>query len=91
MVRWKEFWRYQKQSTEPEANEEIEEESRFMATGLNTGLKPTIGVKIAKHGYDNLEGFLTAVKKTSSRRLLNAGVLNDRTEKQLKYTTSFKN
>ena len=91
MVSWKEFWRYQKQSTEPEANEEIEEESRFMATGLNTGLKPTFGVKIAKHGSDNLKGFLTAVKKTSSRRLLNTGVLNDRTEKQLKSTTSFKN
>ena len=34
-----------------------------MATGLNTGLKPTFGVKTAKHGSDNLEGFLTAVEK----------------------------
>ena len=65
MVRWKEFWRDQKRSTEPEANEKIEEESRLMATALNTGLKPTFGVKTAKHGFDNLEGFLTAVKKTS--------------------------
>ena len=64
MVRWKEFWRDQKQSTEPEANEKIEEESRFMATGLNIGLKPTFGVKTAKHGSDNQEGFLTAVGKT---------------------------
>ena len=40
VVRWKEFWRDQKQSTEPEENE-IEESSIFMATGLNTGLKPT--------------------------------------------------
>ena len=35
-----------------------------MATGLNTGLKPTFGLKTAKHGSDNLEGFLTAVEKT---------------------------
>ena len=56
--------RDQKQSTEPEENEEIEEESGFMATGLNTGLKPTFGVKTEKNGSDNLEGFLTAVGKT---------------------------
>ena len=62
-MRWKEFWRDQKQSTEPEANEKIEEEYRFVATGLNTGLKPTFGVKTAKNGFDNLEGFLTAVIK----------------------------
>ena len=62
-----------------------------MATGLKTGLKPTFGVNIEKHGSDNLEGFLTAAGKPSSRRLLNADVLNARTEKQLKYTTSFKN
>ena len=41
MLWWKEFWRDQKQLTEPEANEEIEEESRFMATSLNTDLKPS--------------------------------------------------
>ena len=35
-----------------------------MATGLNTGLKPTSGIKTAKHGSDKLEGFLTAVVKT---------------------------
>ena len=62
-MRWKEFWRDQEQSTEPEENK-IEKESRFMATGLNTGLKPTFGVKTAKHGSDNLKGFLTAVGKT---------------------------
>ena len=49
VVRWKEFWRDQKQSTEPEAIEEIEEASRFMFTGLNTGLNPTFGLKTAKH------------------------------------------
>ena len=32
-----------------------------MATGLNNGLKPTFGIKTAKHGYENIEGFLTAV------------------------------
>ena len=90
MVRWKEFWRDQKKSTEPKANEKIEEESRFMATGLNTGLNLTFGVKAEKHGSDNLEGFLTAVEKSSSRRFLNADVLNARIEKQLKSTTSFK-
>ena len=79
VVRWKGFWRDQKQSIGPEANEEIEEEYRFMATGLNTGLKPTFGVKTEKHGSDNLKCFLTAVGKPSSRRLLNADVLNART------------
>ena len=64
VVRWNEFWRDQKQSTKTELNEIIEEEnSRFMDTGLNTGLKPTFGIKTAKHGSDNLEGFLTAVGK----------------------------
>ena len=43
VVMWKEFWRDQKQSTKTELNEIIEEEnSIFMATGLNTGLKPKI-------------------------------------------------
>ena len=32
-----------------------------MATGLNNGLKPTFGIKTAKHRSDNIEGFLTAV------------------------------
>ena len=66
MVRWKEFWRDQKQSTEMELQDvnEEEEDSRFKATGLNTGLKPTFGFKTVKHGLDNLEGFLTAVEKT---------------------------
>ena len=57
VVRWKEFWRDQKQSTETEiqdVNEEEEEDSRFKATGLDTGLKPTFGIKTAKHGSDNL-------------------------------------
>ena len=62
VVRWKELWRDQKQSTEPEENEEIEEKSRFMATGLNIGLKPTFGVKTARHGSDNLGVFLTEVE-----------------------------
>ena len=62
-----------------------------MTTGLNTGLKPTFGVKTAKHGSDNLEGFLKAVKKPSSRRLSNAAVLTAKTGKQLKSTTSFNN
>ena len=35
-----------------------------MATGLNTGLKTTFGVKTAKHGSDDLEGFLNVVEKT---------------------------
>ena len=35
-----------------------------MATGLNTSLKPTFGVKTEKHGSDNLKVFLTAVGKT---------------------------
>ena len=35
-----------------------------MTTRINTGLKPTFGVKTAKHESDNLEGFLTAVGRT---------------------------
>ena len=76
MVRWKEFWRDQKQSTKTELNEVIEENYIFMATGLNTGLKPTFGVKTMKHGSDNLKGFLTAVEKSSSRRSSNSDVLS---------------
>ena len=65
VVRWKEFWRDQEQSTETELNElNKEEESRFMATGLNTGLKPIFEINTVKHGSENLEGFLTAVGKT---------------------------
>ena len=91
MVRWKEFWRGQKQSTETELNELNEEEnSIFMATGLNTCLNPTFGIKAVKHGSDNLEGFLTAVEKTSSRRLSNAEVSNARTGRQVKSTKFFK-
>ena len=41
-----------------------EEDSIFKATGLKTILKPTFGLKTAKHGSVNLEGFLTAVEKT---------------------------
>ena len=85
------FWGDQKQSTETEVNEVIEENSRFMTTGLNTGLKPTFGVKTAKHRSDTLEGFLTAVEKSSPRRLLNANVLNAQTVKQVKFTMSFRN
>ena len=52
------------QSTETELNDlNEEEESRFMATGLNIGLRPTFGIKIAKYGSDNIEGFLTVVGK----------------------------
>ena len=40
LVWWTEFWRDQKQSIATELNEE-NEGSTFMATGLNTGLKPT--------------------------------------------------
>ena len=63
VARWKEFWRDQKQSTKPEENE-IEEKSRFMATGLNIGLKPTFGLNNVKHGSEDLEGLLTSVVKT---------------------------
>ena len=57
VVRWKEFWRDQKKSTETELQDvyEEEEDSIFKATSLNTGLKPTFGLKTAKHGSDNLE------------------------------------
>ena len=58
MVKWKEFWRDQKKSTKTEVNKVIEENSRFMTTGLNTGLKPTFGVKTGTHGSNNLESLL---------------------------------
>ena len=57
------IWRDKTKSTKTELNEEIEENSRFMDTGINTGLKSTLGIKTAKHGSDNLEGFLTVVGK----------------------------
>ena len=67
-----------KESTKTELNEfnEETEESRFMATGLKTGLIPTFGIKTTRHGSDNLEGSLMAVDKPSSRRLSNADASN---------------
>ena len=69
------FGATKKQYTKIELNEE-EEGSRFMATCLSTGLKPTFGLKTANHGSDNLEHFLTAVGKTYSRRLSDADASN---------------
>ena len=54
-----------KKSTKNEIPEE--EETRFKATGLNTGVKPKFSLNNAKHGSNNLEGFLTDV----GRNLLN--------------------
>ena len=62
MVWWKEFWRYQKQSTDNEIPEEYE--TRFKATSLNTDRKPKFGLKTAKHSSDNIKVFLTAVERT---------------------------
>ena len=62
-----------------------------MDTGLSTGLNPTFGIKIEKHGYENLEGFLTAVGKPSSRRICDASASNAQTRKPEKYTKSFRN
>ena len=88
MVRWKEFWRVQKQSNETELQEVSEEvNSRFKATSLNNSLKPKFGLKTGKHGSDNLKGFLTAVEKPSSRRRSNANALRSKTIKQRKYMT----
>ena len=62
VVRRKYFLRDQKQSTENKLNElNEEEESRFMATDLNTSLKPTFGIETVKQGSDNLEGLLMVV------------------------------
>ena len=33
-----------------------------MATGLNTGLKSTFGIKTTNYGSENIEGFLTGVE-----------------------------
>ena len=62
VVRWKEFCSDQKQSNKTELNEE-NGESRFMDTGLSTGLKPTFGLNNAKDGSDNLEVLPTSVRK----------------------------
>ena len=64
MVTWKKYWREEKKSTKTEVNEVIEKNSRFLTTGLNTGLKPTFGIKGVKHGSDHLNFFLTAAGKT---------------------------
>ena len=61
-----------------------------MATGMNTSLKPTFGIKTEKYVSENLEGFLTAVEKPSSRKLYNANNLNARTRKSEKYTKSLR-
>ena len=45
MVRWKEIWCDQKQSTKTEVSQVIEENSRFMTTALNTRLKAYIWSK----------------------------------------------
>ena len=47
VVSCKEFWRDQKQSTETELQDvnEEEEDFRFKDTELDTGLKPTFGIK----------------------------------------------
>ena len=90
VVRWKEFWNDQKQSTKTKLNEVIKENSRFMYIGLNTILKPEFVIKTEKHGYDNLKEFLNAVKKNSSRKLSNADVLSARTGRQVKPTMFFK-
>ena len=41
-----------------------------MVDFLNTGLKPAFGLKTAKVGSDNIEGFLTEVKKSHQRGFL---------------------
>ena len=64
VVRWKEFWRDQKQSTKTELNElnEETEEYGFMATGLNNGLKPSFGIKNAPQ-----RGFPTPTLRTTEQ------------------------
>ena len=52
-----------------------------------TGLKPTFGVKTAKHESDNLEGFLTAVGKT----LFKEGFKRRRFDRQNKKTVEIYN
>ena len=53
-----------KQSTKTEVNELNEEtNASLMATCINTGLKLTFVIKTSKHGSNNLEDFLIAVKK----------------------------
>ena len=61
-----------------------------MATGLNNALKPKFGIKTAKYGSDNLEGFQTAAEKTLLKEALNVYVSSTRIEKQVKYTMFFR-
>ena len=93
VVSWKEFWGVQNQSTKTDLDElnEENEESRFMSTGLNPGLKPTFDLETAKHGSDNLEGFLTAVRKTLLKEAFRRQHFERQTRKPEKYTKSFKN
>ena len=91
VVRWNKFWRDKKKLTKTEFNElNKEENSRFITTGLNTALEHTFKFKTAKHGSDNLEGFLTVVEKTSPGRISNANASNYRTRKQEKSTKFFR-
>ena len=79
-----------KNPTKTELHEE-EENYRFMATSLITGLKPTFSLNTANHGSDNLEGFLEAVGKPSPRRIYDADTLNYLTRKPEKSAKSFRN
>ena len=79
-----------KKKTKNELPEE-EQDTIFKDDSLSTGLKPTFGLKTANNGYDNMEGFLTAVEKPSPRRISDTNILNDRTRKQDKSTKSFRN
>ena len=56
------FGAIKKKSTKTKLNEfNQEENSIFMATGLNNALKPTFEINTEKYGSDNIEVFLTAV------------------------------
>ena len=54
--------REQKQTTESESKLSGEGDTIFRATSLNTDFKHTFGLNNAKHGSENIKGFLTTVK-----------------------------
>ena len=70
----------QKQSTKNELPEE-EEDTRFKATSLSTGLKPVFFLKIEKHGSNNIEGFIPSVENPFSIRISDDDALNPQTRK----------
>ena len=64
--------------------------TRFKSAGFSTSLMPSCFLNTENHVSKNIEGFLTALKKTSSSRLAKADASNAWIRKPEKSTKSFR-